>query len=294
MDWTYWTAYWWMLPLGIVICTMACAASVEGATMFTPLFALGFPLLGTAALSPGQAIATALIIESIGYSSGLIGHARQRTVVWRRARAWWALSIPAAAVAASLSHRFAGDVLLLTVAGVLVVLGVLLLLTERGEPRSGHGSLTDQSRAIEFRLRSADGRTYECARERRPNLGRTIAAAAGALTGLVGISVGELTTSQLILRLGWPARVAIGTSVAVVLPTVITASAVQLAMLPQSGAAIPWNLVAWTAPAVLIGGQLGPLTTAVVSERTLKRGIAVLFVVLAVVIVVSTLRNART
>jgi uncharacterized membrane protein YfcA len=74
----------------------------------------------------------------------------------------------------------------------------------------------------------------------------------------------------------------------VVLPTVVTASAVQAALLPRSGLGIPWNLVVWVVPAVLLGGQLGPRITGVVPERRLKQGVAVLFLALAVIVASST------
>lgn len=290
IDWSYWTAYWWMLPLGVVICTTACAASVEGATMFTPLFALGFPLLGASALTPGQAIATGLIIESVGYSSGLLGHGRQRTIVWRQAGMLAAVAVPVAAASAAVALRVPGEYLLLAVAGVLLSLGVLVFRSAALERPSHAHSTGVITRGSDGRvIHAADGRTYWCSPDRRPSATALTTAAAGAVTGLVGISIGEVTTAQLMLRLHWPARVAIGTGVGVVLPTVVTAGVVQAAQLSAAGVSIPWNLVVWVVPAVLVGGQLGPRLTAVIPERDLKRAVAVLFAALAVVVTVSTL-----
>lgn len=292
MDWPYWTEYWWMLPLAIPICATACAASVEGATMFTPLFALGFPLLGVSALPPGQAIATALLIETVGYSSGLLGHARQGTVVWSRTATLGAASVPAAAVGAALSHRLPGEYLLLGVAAVLFGLGLLVLRTARAEAVQSDRALPTHSVGDQaLVVPASDGRAYRCPPDRRPGVTRALSAAAGGVTGLVGISIGEVTTTQLMLRLDWPARVAIGTGVGVVLPTVVTAGIVQAALLPHAGIGIPWNLLIWTVPAVLIGGQVGSHITGLVPERWLKRGVGVLFVGLALAVTVSTLRR---
>lgn len=289
---SYWTAYWWMLPVGVLICSTACAASVEGATMFTPLFALGFPLLGVSALTPGQAIATALIIESVGYSSGLAGHARQGTVVWSRVRTLGAVAVAAAALTATVASNVPGAFLLLVVAGVLLSLGVLVFRAAGREAVPLDRAPVDRIEpAAGSVLRAADGRVYRLHPDPSPFLTYLVTAAAAALTGLVGIGIGEVTSGQLMLRLGWPGRVAVGTGVGVVLPTVVTAGAVQAVLLQRTDLGIPWNLVVWTVPAVLIGGQLGPRLTAVVPERQLKQGVAVLFVLLGAVITLSTVRR---
>lgn len=277
-----------MLPLGTVICTTACAASVEGATMFTPLFALGFPRLGAEALTPGQAIATALIIESVGYSSGLTGHARQGTVLWSHARAMWALAVPGAAIGALLAHLVPGRYLLLGVAVVVGSLGTLLF-RDGGVPTGDRGGAPrgDPEVAGSLAVCASDGRVYHCAPDPWPVVGRLLTSAGGLVTGLVGITIAEVTSSQLMLRLRWPARVAIGTAVSVVLPTVLTAGILQALLLHEAGLTVPWNLVVWTVPAVLIGGQAGSRVTRIVPEPVLRRAVAALFVLLAAIVAVS-------
>ncbi|MBI2402608.1 MAG: sulfite exporter TauE/SafE family protein [Gemmatimonadetes bacterium] len=177
-------------------------------------------------------------------------------------------------------------------AGVLFSLGVLVFRSAALEHPSHARRTGEVTPGSEERVvRAADGRTYRCSADRRPRVTALMTGAAGAVTGLVGISIGEATSAQLMLRLRWPARVAIATGVGVVLPTVVTAGAVQAAQLSQAGLSVPWNLVVWVVPAVLIGGQLGPRLTAVMPERDLKRAVAVLFALLAVVVTVLTLRR---
>lgn len=258
--------------------------------MFTPLFALGFPVLGAAPLTPGEAVATALIIESVGYSSGLFGHARQQTVVWSQVRSLAVVAAPAAAVAATLAHRVPGHYLLLGVAATLFSLGVLIMRATAVESggRQGSGSTANLAPDESTVVRASDGRMYRCASDRRPAVARLLTSLAAGLTGLVGISIGEVTSTRLMLRLQWPARVAVGTSVGVVLPTVVTAGMIQAALLNRTGLGIRWNLLLWTVPAVLIGGQVAPQVTRLVPERRLKHGIAALFLMLAIIIAVST------
>jgi hypothetical protein len=79
-----------MLPLAIVISTIATASGVGGATFFAPLFilALGIP--------PELAIGTALITEVFGFASGLYAYARKRLIDYRLGAALLVTTIPLA------------------------------------------------------------------------------------------------------------------------------------------------------------------------------------------------------
>ncbi|MBI3962551.1 MAG: sulfite exporter TauE/SafE family protein [Deinococcus sp.] len=277
MDIAYWFQFWWMLPLGVVICTIACASSVEGAVMFSPLFILGFPLLGQAPLRPAESVATALIIETVGYTSGFLGHRRQRCVDFETVRSLLLISVPAAVLASLAAGTVPDRALLLLIGAVMFPLAWLLSRSiheghssEGGESPGGHpgGKL----------LTAADGRKYQFAPETRPGAAAALAGLGGVLAGLVGIGIGEVTNTQLMVRRHMPPRISIATSVPVVLGTVVAASLVRLLTLRQTGLAVPWNLVAPTAIAVLIGGQLAPLVTRLVPGLRLKQFLVVLFI----------------
>ena len=66
--------YWYILPISILIATMAMASGVGGATFFSPLFilALGLP--------PEVAIGTGLITEVFGFASGVYAYARKKLI----------------------------------------------------------------------------------------------------------------------------------------------------------------------------------------------------------------------
>ena len=69
---------------------------------------------------------------------------------------------------------------------------------------------------------------------------------------------------QLVRGCCMPLPLAAGTSVATVVITAAAAAIVQFGALAAAaggdlGSAIPWSLVRWTIPGVLIGGQLAPL-----------------------------------
>ena len=56
--------YWYMLPVSILISTLAMASGIGGATFFSPLFMLA------QGLPPSVAIGTGLITEVFGFASG--------------------------------------------------------------------------------------------------------------------------------------------------------------------------------------------------------------------------------
>lgn len=74
---------WCMLPVAILVATIATASGVGGATFFAPLFILA---LG---IAPEVAIAAALISEVFGFASGLYAYARKRLLDYQLAAGMW-------------------------------------------------------------------------------------------------------------------------------------------------------------------------------------------------------------
>ena len=70
----------------------------------------------------------------------------------------------------------------------------------------------------------------------------------------------------------------------VVIVTVLVASSTLAVQLIRGGGwtAVPWDLLVYDIPGVLIGGQIGPRLQGIIAPHTIRRAIAVLFVVLAV------------
>ena len=69
-------------------------------------------------------------------------------------------------------------------------------------------------------------------------------------------------------------------NVAVVIVTAACASITLIAQIVSAGGAVAWHLVAWTIPGVLIGGQIGPRLQGRIAPHTMRRAIAILFVIL--------------
>ena len=110
----------------------------------------------------------------------------------------------------------------------------------------------------------------------------------GVFQGLAGFGVGELGIISM-LRTNVPVRVAIGTNHIVVALTAVLASLVHVfggAVVPGGHsldlASTPWNMVVWTVPATVTGGQIAPYVSAAIDTQLIKQGVGVLFAVIAV------------
>ena len=99
---------------------------------------------------------------------------------------------------------------------------------------------------------------------------------------------------QLALRNRVPIQVAAATSLFVVVLTVASASFTQVSALVAAGgfSAVPWNVVIYTVPAVIIGGQIGPSLQGRVPQRVVEIGLGCLFTVIGVAMAIVGLRNS--
>ncbi len=82
-----------------------------------------------------------------------------------------------------------------------------------------------------------------------------------------------------------PSRVTVASSVFVVAITALVASTGYFVKFVQTGGETlntVLSLVIFTIPGVVIGAQLGPLVSARISQHTLERALAILFIIVAV------------
>ena len=86
---------------------------------------------------------------------------------------------------------------------------------------------------------------------------------------------------------------AAATSVLVVIVTVAFASTTLATQLIKSGGwtAVPWNLLVYDIPGVLIGGQIGPRLQGKIAPHVMRRAIAILFIALAIAMLSVALRK---
>jgi uncharacterized membrane protein YfcA len=273
------TLYWFMFPVSIVVATCAMLSGIGGAALFTPIFILVFPLLGPEYVlhSTIAAISAALITQTFGFLSGFVGYYRRRLIDYELA--WRILRVAAPiGVLGALTASFVHDSLLLAGYAILVaVLAVVMWFNRAPALAESAGDLHEHKTIVDSRGHEF---TY-----RRPALGIRSYALTGLgafLTGMVSVGIGEATISKL-TRKRVPIAVAAATSVLVVIVTVALASTTLAVQLIRDGGwtAVPWDLLVYDIPGVLIGGQIGPRLQGKIAPHTMRRAIAILFVILA-------------
>ncbi len=283
------TIYWFMFPVSICIATTAMLSGIGGAAFFMPIFLIVFPLLGPEypLASPVAAIGVALLTETFGFSSGFVGYLMKRLIDFRVARALIVFAVPAGIVGALLSHLANPEHLKLGYGALMILLSYILFRghgpeeAETGQPTNGFWAkwLDRSGYVVEQRQTTdRDGKvyTYEF---HRPKKGSAALGLGGFLTGLLSVGIGEVVMPLLIRRYRFPVPVAAATSILVVIVTVMSASFTHISSLIAEGGwnAVPWNVVCYTIPAVIIGGQIGPRLQGKVSSKNMEIVIAWLF-----------------
>ena len=108
------------------------------------------------------------------------------------------------------------------------------------------------------------------------------AAVGGAFLGMISVGLAELQEYHLVARCRVPSPVAVGTSIFVVICTVLVASAGHVYGFATGADATALqsvvNVVIFTIPGVLIGGQIGPRLQARLNPDVVKVSIAILFI----------------
>jgi uncharacterized membrane protein YfcA len=174
---------------------------------------------------PHLAIGTSAAAVGVNALVNLIPHARRGSVVWSSALIFAAAGVVGAAIGSTLGKAFDGGKLLVLFAGLMVVVGVLMLRPRPNE--SGGRPGLDAQRIGKLVLSGA---------------------ATGALSGFFGIGGGFLIVPALMASTGMPILYCVGTSLVSVAAFGLT-TAVNYA---RSG------LVDWAAAAVfVVGGMAG-------------------------------------
>ena len=256
--------YWFMFPISILIATVAMASGVGGATFFSPLFilALGFP--------PDVAIGIGLITEVFGFASGLYAYARKRLIDYRLGLNLLVATVPAALIGSYVSGSVNPDIL-------KAILGVGLFAVAISFLRSpDHDDVIQLDSAIKAEYGGEKAQTQLVTSEGEEirytvcnrNQGRLISGIGGLFVGLISTGLGEMNGYFLLQRCRVPSKVSVATSVFVVAVTVLFASTAHFFQFMQAGSDVlqlVLNVVIFTVPGVIIGGQLGTIVASRIS-----------------------------
>ncbi len=269
---------WYLFPISVLIATLAMSSGIGGAVFFSPLFMLGLKL------DPMVAVGTALITELFGFSSGLVAYVKARLIDYKLGLNLLLFSVPLAILGTLFGSEVPPDILKTIFAVGIVFIGTQLFTSWRKEEREKQESeRREEYKTIYERLLvDKSGKEYKytvC----QKSMGRFFAGIGGAFVGLISVGLAELQEYHLVAKCKIPAPVAVATSIFVVVVTVLVASIGHfyefIAHAENEGLNQVFNVILYTIPGVIIGGQIGPSLQKKLPEDVMKIGVSVLFIV---------------
>lgn len=280
--------FWYLLPISVLIATIAMSTGIGGAVFFSPLFMVGLNL------SPHTAVGAALITELFGFSSGLYAYVRAKLIDYHLGLNLLVVSVPLAIIGSLFSESFP-DTLVKSIFGVgIIVIGSQLYMAYRNEKKEWE--------ALKYELANDDPVHHNsCLRDREGNiyyytiknrwLGRLFASIGGFFIGLISVGLAEILEYRLVAQCRVPPRVAVASSIFVVVITILLASVTHAYNFVQHADAGVMqkvgSIVLFTIPGVIIGGQLGPWGQKRVNQDYMKLFIAGLFAAVGIFMLVN-------
>ena len=290
----YWTKYAFMFPVSVCVATTAMLTGIGGAALFSPIFLIGFQALGPEfpLATPAEAFNVALITECFGFSSGLLGYTKRGLVDWRVSKQFIAVGLPFGCAGGLAVASADPDALRAAYGALTFFLGVYVLMGVETGNDAADDSTSDEdahsSSTYTMTLTAFDGTRYKYDAPLFDPVAIVATALGGLLTGLLSVGIGESVVPQLTRRRrkrSMPLPVAAGTSVSVVIAVALAAAAAQAFALyggegdaTTAAFAFPKNLVCYTVPGVVCGGQIGPRLQGKIRQSNAERAVGVVFV----------------
>ncbi|GAB6861087.1 TSUP family transporter [Haloplanus litoreus] len=302
----YWLKFWWLFPVFLLGATIVNTVGISGSALFVPFLIFVFPLFAQP-LEPETLVKVGLISEAFGLSSSSVAFVQYGLVDRRLALSLVGGSIPFVVGGALLSFVIPEPVFHALLGLALLAAAYLLFRTNLDHGNGDEAAADGGTAEVGVDLPDDDGKLGPAGVETADDgtvtrvdrdgddytytRGGYLRRAAnysigGTFQGLAGFGIGEL---GIISMLGTkvPVRVAIGTNHIVVALTAILASVVHVFGGGLVGghslslASTPWNMVVFTVPATVTGGQIAPYVSNALSTRTIKRFVAMLFGLIA-------------
>ncbi len=233
------------LLLGMVIGLLLGLMGGGGSILTVPA------LVYIAGQSPQAAVTTSLAIVGTNSAVGAYFHNTQGTLNWRVALFFGGTGMGAAYFAAGLSQHFSQTMLLVAFAGLMLIVGTMMLLYERPE----HNPNASQS--LPLIIGSGVG--------------------VGILTGILGVGGGFLIVPALVMLVGLPIQQAVGTSLVII---AMNSLAGLLGHLDTGGIDLQLTLV------FIAAGLIGTFTSARLSKYLQANQLRQLFAIFVVIMAV--------
>ncbi|WP_158058167.1 sulfite exporter TauE/SafE family protein [Halorussus halophilus] len=313
----YWLEYWWLFPFFLLGATIVNTVGISGSALFVPFLIFIFPLFAHP-LEPETLVKIGLISEAFGLSSSAVAFIRYGLVDRRLALTLVGGAIPFVIAGALLSFVIPKPVFHLLLGLALMTASYLLFRADLGHEESESASSgeaiadggtdsrdlpnddgklgpagveTDEAGTVTRVDQEGDDYVYNRGGYLRRFANYSVG---GTFQGLAGFGIGELGIVSM-LGTKVPVRVAIGTNHIVVALTAILASLVHVFGGGLVGghslsiASTPWNMVIFTVPATVTGGQIAPYVSNALETSTIKKFVGSLFAIISVALFVMVL-----
>lgn len=206
-------------------------------------------------LTPHDATATSLVIVGLTALAGAIPHTRKNRVHWRTAVLFGLAGIIGTFGGAWANRLVSGPMILFLFGLLMLIVAVRMVLSKKHKVPG----------VVEPKLWAI------------PVAGLIV----GLLTGFFGVGGGFVIVPALVLALGLPMRVAVGTSLVVI---AINSASGALAHWTDGG--FNWSVALLFLIGGLVGSQLGGRAAGKVDEETLTRGFAGMVVVVGLFLII--------
>lgn len=247
----------WVVPLGLIVGLALGSLGGGGSILTVPALVY---LLGQ---SPQAATTGSLIIVGLTSLAGMVPHRLKGNVRLGQGLVFGALGVVGSFVGARLAAGVAPQVLMSAFAGLMFVVGFLMIrrVVKAGTPARGGTASVDPP---EPKVRPV----------------RLVLAATGVglLTGFFGVGGGFAVVPALVLALGLSMPVAVGTSLLVIAINSATALAFRLGV----GVELDWLVIGGFSVFAVIGSLIGARVTQRISARTLTKAFIVMLLIVAV------------
>jgi uncharacterized protein len=252
------------IPIGLLIGLSLGALGGGGSILTVPALVY---LLGqdTRAATTGS-----LLIVGVTALAGVSAHRRAAHVRVASGVVFGVLGTAGTYVGSRLSAHVAPDALLAAFSLLMLIVAAAMFARSRRSGEAGRATGADEGLIIRLRP------SFACACPRAATVVLT-ATVVGLMTGFFGVGGGFVVVPALVLVLGFPMPVAVGTSLLVI--SINSASAL-IARLGH-GLALDWVLIGSFTAAAIVGSQLGGRVASQVQPRLLAQGFALLLVAVA-------------
>ena len=253
------------IPLGLLIGLSLGALGGGGSILTVPT------LVYVLDQDPRTATTSSLLIVGATSLIALVPHARAGRVRFGQGLLFGALGTAGSFLGSALSTHVPPAVLLTAFAGLMVLVATLML--RRALRPAVPGQVLDPTVEPMLTLRP-----FSCACPRVAKVVVT-ATAVGLLTGFFGVGGGFALVPALVLALGFPMPIAVGTSLLVI---AVNSATALLARASTGGTDLDWALIGTFTVAAIGGSLVGGRIAARANPRHLTIAFAILLIVVAV------------